>query len=200
MIKEEEKEFLLKLKKLSGEILHWEDKIFHSETNKACEFVQFELEEQVVEIFGDTRGVKLNIDGNELMGDVGYDWDDPDADDPEKQEDFYYESLETNRTLLKELSDNIKTFIEIIEKELKGQLKTQINAKVDTLNGYTKVFYDDYQDIIEDYDLGVLIYEWMTNLKDDINEEMLEQISTDYSKLKELKKLLIELYELEREL
>ena len=53
------------------------------------------------------------------MGDVGYDWDKENADDPEKQEDFYYESLETNRKLLKELSENIKKFIEIIEKELK---------------------------------------------------------------------------------
>lgn len=200
MTREEEKEFLLKLKRISKEILHWEEKIFHTQTDTVSRFLETELEEQVTEIFGDTRGVKLYIDGDELMGDVCYDWDEPDADDPEKQEDFYYECLETNRKALKELSENIKTFIKIIEKELKGQLKTQINAKVDTLNGYTKVFYDDYQDIIEDYDLGVLIYEWMTNLKDDINEKMLEQISTDYSKLKELKKLLIELYELEREL
>lgn len=117
MIKEDEKEFLQKLKKLSGEILHWEEKIFHTQTDTVSRFLQTELEEQVTEIFCDTRGVKLYIDGDELMGDVCYDWDEPDADDPEKQEDFYYECLETNRKALKELSENIKKFIEIVEKD-----------------------------------------------------------------------------------
>lgn len=118
--RDEKKEFLLKLKRISKEILHWEEKLIsESESGYYSDFVQFELKEQVDEIFGDTRDITLTIDGNEIMAWVGYDWDDPDADDPEKQEDFYYESLETNRTLLKELSDNIAKFIEIIEKELK---------------------------------------------------------------------------------
>lgn len=117
--REDEKEFLQKLKKLSGEILHWEEKIYHTETDNVSRFLVTELEEQVTEIFGDTRGVKLYIDGDEIAGDICYDWDDADADDPNKQDDFYYECLEINRKALKELSENIKTFIKIIEKELK---------------------------------------------------------------------------------
>lgn len=80
------------------------------------------------------------------------------------------------------------------------QIETQINAKASTLSNYTRKFYDRYNHLFDRYDLGLLIYEWMTDLKDDISEDMLEQISMDYSKLKDLKKLLIELYELEREL
>lgn len=117
MTREDEKEFLQKLKKISGEILHWEEKIFHTQTDTVSDFLEIELEEQVTEIFGDTRGINLSIDGNELMGDVCYDWDDPDADSEEKWDDFYYESLETNRKALKQLSDNIKKFIEIVENE-----------------------------------------------------------------------------------
>lgn len=90
-------------------------------------------------------------------------------------------------------------YINEINKEI-DQIDEQIIAIASTLKKYTRGFYDSYSFFFDRYDLGLLIYEWMTNFKDDINEEMLEQISTDYSKLKEIKKLLIELYELEREL
>lgn len=80
------------------------------------------------------------------------------------------------------------------------QIETQINAIASTLSNYTKDFYDNYYYKIIWYDLGVIIYDWMTYLEGDVNEDILEDISTDYSKLKELKKLLIELYKLEIQL
>jgi hypothetical protein len=84
------------------------------------------------------------------------------------------------------------------------QIEIKINAKASTLNSYTRDFYERYCNRFSGDDLGWLIYDWMTDLeKDDItdiNEEMLEQISMDYSKLKELKKLLIEIDELEIQL
>lgn len=90
-------------------------------------------------------------------------------------------------------------YINEINKEI-DQIDEQIIAIASTLKKYTRGFYDRYHHLFDRYDLGLLIYEWMSNVKDDINEKMLEQISTDYSKLKEIKKLLIELYELEKEL
>lgn len=86
-----------------------------------------------------------------------------------------------------------------INKEI-DQIETQINAIASSLSNYTKDFYDNYYYKIIWYDLGVLIYDWMTYLEDDVNEDILDEISTDYSKLKELKKLLIELYKLEIQL
>lgn len=90
-------------------------------------------------------------------------------------------------------------YINEINKEI-NQIYEQIIAIASTLKKNTRSFYDSYSFFFRERDLGWLIYEWMNNFKDDVNEEMLEEISTDYSKLKEIKKLLIELYELEREL
>lgn len=90
-------------------------------------------------------------------------------------------------------------YINEINKEI-SQINGQIIAIASTLSNYTRGFYHGYSHFFDRYDLGVLIYEWMSNVKDGINEEMLEQISTDYRKLKEIKKLLIELYELESKL
>lgn len=90
-------------------------------------------------------------------------------------------------------------FINEINKEI-DQIDEQINAIASTLRQHTRDFYNNYYYKIIWYDLGVLIYDWMTYLEDDVNEDILEQISTDYSKIKELKKLLIELYKLEIQL
>ena len=40
MTREDEKEFLQKLKKISGEILHWEEKIFHTQTDTVSDFLE----------------------------------------------------------------------------------------------------------------------------------------------------------------
>lgn len=90
-------------------------------------------------------------------------------------------------------------YINEINKEI-DQIDEQIIAIASTLKKCTRSFYDSYSYFFKDRDLGWLIYEWMSNLEDDINEKMLEEISTDYSKLQKIKKLLIEFYELEREL
>lgn len=90
-------------------------------------------------------------------------------------------------------------YINEINKEI-DQIDEQIIAIASTLKKNTRSFYDSYSFFFVKRDLGWLIYEWMSNFEDDINEKMLEEISTDYSKLKEIKKLLIELYELEIQL
>lgn len=90
-------------------------------------------------------------------------------------------------------------YINEINKEI-DQIDEQIIAIASTLRQHTRDFYNNYYHKFIGYDLGVLIYDWMTYLEYDVNEDILEDLSTDYSKLKEIKKLLIEFYELEREL
>lgn len=105
------KEVLDQFKKYSNEMRFWSDELFfnnHPNHQKIIDLVCKGIQKQAVEVFGNTRGLTLFLNPDEIKID-------------ENVEEYSYKSLcnflKHNKEILEALRENISIFIKTIEKE-----------------------------------------------------------------------------------
>ena len=111
-------ELIKKLKDYARKMPCWDNILFycdHAEHYNLMDLVWWDIHEQVVEMFGDTRGIDLIIDPRDIVTDFHMNLE---TDEEDEKREFYDNALEHNYDMLLNLSDNIKKFIKIVEKEM----------------------------------------------------------------------------------
>lgn len=105
------KEVLSQFKKYSNEMRFWGDELFfnnHPNHNKIIDLVTKGIQKQAVEVFGNTRGLTLFLNQEEIETDM-------------QNEEYSYEHLcnflKHNKDMLNVLRENISLFVKTIEKE-----------------------------------------------------------------------------------
>lgn len=105
------REVLGQFKKYTNEMRFWGDELFfsnHPNHNKIIKLVTKGIQKQAVEVFGNTRGLTLFLNQEEIKTN-------------ENVEDYSYEHLcnfiKHNNDMLSSLSEKISIFIKTIEKE-----------------------------------------------------------------------------------
>lgn len=105
------KEVLSQFKKHSKEMRFWDDELFfnnHPNHQKIIDLVCKRIQKQAVEVFGNTRGLTLFLNHEEIETDT-------------QNEEYSYEHLcnflKHNKEILEVLRENISIFIKTIEKE-----------------------------------------------------------------------------------
>jgi uncharacterized protein YacL (UPF0231 family) len=105
------KEVLCQFKKYSNEMRFWGDELFfknHPKHQKIMELVCKGIQKQAVEVFGNTRGLTLFLNPDEIKID-------------ENEDEYSYEHLcnflKHNKEILNILRENLSIFIKTIEKE-----------------------------------------------------------------------------------